>query len=73
MSLWLSCCAFKANFSFFSDFPGGEGESHFVGRGTAADIPTQDGRLMYGLDHLDVDEGKGLTANFVEKVNEVLQ
>ena len=54
------------------DFPGGEGESKYVGRGSADDINTDEGRYMYGFKAFKVDDNKGLSAEFVEKVNRVL-
>ncbi|KAF9479392.1 DUF1479-domain-containing protein [Pholiota conissans] len=54
------------------DFPGGEGESKYVGRGSVDDINTNEGRYMYGLKAFEVDDSKALSAEFVEKVNRVL-
>ncbi|KAF8181820.1 hypothetical protein BJ912DRAFT_906656 [Pholiota molesta] len=54
------------------DFPGGEGESQFIGRGSVADINTDEGRRLYGLEAFAADQTKGLGAGFVEKVNQVL-
>ncbi|KAF9047646.1 hypothetical protein BJ165DRAFT_1344281, partial [Panaeolus papilionaceus] len=55
------------------DFPGGEGESKFVGRGTPEDILTDEGRRMLGLETIQVDAKKGLGEEFVRKVNEALR
>ena len=55
------------------DFPGGEGESRFVGRGTVDDITHTDGRRMLGFEPFKyasfVNEGerKAITA-----ANEIL-
>ncbi|KAJ3505316.1 hypothetical protein NLJ89_g7485 [Agrocybe chaxingu] len=54
------------------DFPGGEGESKFVGRGTIDDISTQEGRRMFGLELFTDEAAKGLSPTFVEKVNHAL-
>ncbi|KAG7091217.1 hypothetical protein E1B28_010268 [Marasmius oreades] len=48
------------------DFPGGEGESKFVGRGTVNDIKTKLGRQAYGLEPFAV------TSPFMEKANTIL-
>ncbi|KAJ3915083.1 hypothetical protein F5877DRAFT_49223 [Lentinula edodes] len=45
------------------DFPGGEGESHFVGRAGKETIPTSFGRQAYGFDPFDD------TSEFIKKVN----
>lgn len=46
-----------------SDFPGGQGESQFSGRGSVADVSTQEGRRALGFEKLeksDADEVLGL-------------
>ncbi|KJA28714.1 hypothetical protein HYPSUDRAFT_33048 [Hypholoma sublateritium FD-334 SS-4] len=55
------------------DFPGGAGETEFVGRGTAEDIPSSEGREMYGLQAFAADSSKGMSADFAQKVNLALQ
>ncbi|UZJ51919.1 hypothetical protein CBS101457_001239 [Exobasidium rhododendri] len=40
-----------------NDFPGGEGESRHVGRGTARDIVTSAGRRSMGLEKLEIQDG----------------
>ncbi|KDR75460.1 hypothetical protein GALMADRAFT_247897 [Galerina marginata CBS 339.88] len=54
------------------DFPGGEGESNFIGRGAPEDILTNEGRQMYGLEKFKADPESGFHADFVEKVNNAL-
>ncbi|KAF9559454.1 DUF1479-domain-containing protein [Agrocybe pediades] len=54
------------------DFPGGEGEFAFVGRGRAEDILTDEGRRMLGLEKFTVDADKNLEPAFVNKVNSLL-
>ncbi|KAF8161499.1 hypothetical protein B0H34DRAFT_654175 [Crassisporium funariophilum] len=54
------------------DFPGGEGESKFVGRGTVDDIKNPEGRRLYGLEPFTADGANGLQPDFVEKVNKAL-
>ncbi|KAF5309928.1 hypothetical protein D9619_010556 [Psilocybe cf. subviscida] len=53
------------------DFPGGEGESNFVGRATAADIHSEEGRRMLGLDTFPLT-GSKTRDEFIKKVNEAL-
>jgi len=55
-----------------SDFPGGEGESKFVGRGSIEDILTDEGRWMYGFEKYIADPNKSLHLGFVEKVNRII-
>lgn len=40
--------------SFSSDFPGGEGESTFKGRGVPDDVASVDGRRLLGLTKFEV-------------------
>ncbi|PPQ71598.1 hypothetical protein CVT24_006458 [Panaeolus cyanescens] len=54
------------------DFPGGEGETRFMGRGTPDDVLSEEGRRMLGLEIFEADAGKGLGEEFVRKINEVL-
>lgn len=52
------------------DFPGGQGESQFVGRASAGDVPSNDeARRLYGLQAFVPDAQKGLSKEFAEKVN----
>lgn len=44
-----------------------------MGRGAAEDIISSEGRQMYGLQAFDADSSKGLSAEFAQKVNHVLQ
>ena len=60
------------SFIFIRDFPGGEGESKFVGRATPQDIQNREGREMYGLEMFSPGSEKGPQAEFVEKINQVL-
>ena len=53
------------------DFPGGEGESKFIGRGTPADISSPEGRRMFGFDKFTTNEGAS-KAEFVERANRAL-
>ena len=62
----------KSSFIFIRDFPGGEGESKFVGRATPHDIQNREGREMYGLEKFSPGPEKGLRTEFVEKINHVL-
>ncbi|WVR03850.1 hypothetical protein IAU60_000847 [Kwoniella sp. DSM 27419] len=39
------------------DFPGGVGESHFVGRGVDRDVTTKEGRQAMGLEAFEVEQG----------------
>lgn len=39
------------------DFPGGEGEARFVGRGVAGDVHTVEGRRVLGIEPYEVPEG----------------
>ncbi|KAJ3847175.1 hypothetical protein EV368DRAFT_88026 [Lentinula lateritia] len=48
------------------DFPGGKGESHFVGRAGKETIPTSFGRQAYGFDPFDD------TSEFIKKVNSTI-
>ncbi|KAL0580982.1 hypothetical protein V5O48_001074 [Marasmius crinis-equi] len=48
------------------DFPGGEGESKFVGRATVDDITTKFGKQAYGFEPFDA------TSPFVEKANAII-
>lgn len=66
------------------DFPGGEGESAFVGRATVRDIgmATAEGRRMCGFERVEAGSGSGSQgegegkgeghAEFVEKANGIL-
>ncbi|PPQ78587.1 hypothetical protein CVT25_010563 [Psilocybe cyanescens] len=55
------------------DFPGGQGESKFVGRASADDVPLSGAaRQLYGLEGFVPDEERGLSRDFVERVNKVL-
>ena len=59
------------SFFYNRDFPGGEGESKFIGRGTLADVSSPEGRRMFGFDKFTTNEG-GFKAEFVEKSNRAL-
>jgi len=48
------------------DFPGGEGESKFVGRATVEDVETSEGRRMLGIEAFDTSKGQ---RDFFEKAN----
>lgn len=56
-----------------SDFPGGEGESRFVGRGTVEDIAHPDGRRVLGFEPFKyasfVNEGE---RRAISAANEIL-
>ncbi|PPR06769.1 LOW QUALITY PROTEIN: hypothetical protein CVT26_003920, partial [Gymnopilus dilepis] len=57
------------------DFPGGEGESFFVGRGTPDDILSgKEGSRMFGLEGYEVPDGAGKDGEkkFFEQVNQAL-
>lgn len=53
------------------DFPGGEGESKFIGRGTLADVSSPEGCRTFGFEEFTTNEG-GLKAEFVERANRAL-
>jgi hypothetical protein len=51
------------------DFPGGEGESKFVGRATTDDLKTLEGRRMFGFEEFD-----GIpNVDFAKKVNQIIR
>ncbi|RDB20698.1 Uncharacterized protein YbiU [Hypsizygus marmoreus] len=52
------------------DFPGGEGESKFVGHASVDDLATQDARRMFGFEKFE--DGISKDANFAKKVNSIL-
>ncbi|KAF8953191.1 hypothetical protein BDZ97DRAFT_1679874 [Flammula alnicola] len=54
------------------DFPGGEGESKFVGRGSVQEIQTEEGRRMFGLEAFAPNPENGLSSDFTQRVNNVL-
>lgn len=59
--------------SMYSDFPGGEGEAHFVGRVRAEDIKDKEAQRMFGLTPFEVpaDASQG-EKNLIEAANRIL-
>ena len=55
------------------DFPGGEGEAHFVGRVKAEDIMDEEARRMFGLTPFEVPANASQgEKNLVDAANRVL-
>ena len=54
------------------DFPGGEGESRFIGRATVKDIPTAEGRRMFGFEKFEEPLQDKLAAGVAKKCNDIL-
>lgn len=50
------------------DFPGGEGESKFIGRGTIEDMQNREGRQLLGFEPFDASPD----TTFIEKANLIL-
>ena len=59
---------------FFRDFPGGEGESLFVGRASVQDIRTREGRQAMGFEPFMIPPGMTNSTSFelFEAANRIL-
>ena len=55
-------------FAYNSDFPGGEGESKFIGRADADNIQTSEGRQLLGLEPFDNTSG----SRVISQANKIL-
>ncbi|KAL0955494.1 hypothetical protein HGRIS_001734 [Hohenbuehelia grisea] len=54
------------------DFPGGEGESKFVGRGSVGDVASSGGRQALGLQPFESDPSTSVKNNLIERANALL-
>jgi hypothetical protein len=60
--------------SYFSDFPGGEGESKCVGRGSIEDVKSVEGRRMLGFEKFEILPGISREdKEFIDNVNRILE
>jgi hypothetical protein len=59
--------------SCFSDFPGGEGESKCVGRGSVEIVKSAEGKRMLGFEKFEgLPTSQRESKEFVDEVNHIL-